>query len=192
MTRWELVRFFLLGGFNLEVQVPADPFEFPPWSETMSFHLRVRIPDGLRVSGPPECLPERLFENTNVIRFASYDANNAYVYFSRADMLQLLANRDSADAEFERLTKRLVARVIEIERRKLPEGSMADLMRRGIRYVYDGLREAIEQVRQKFRVPKIVVRLRLTKGIGILLILLWVVTLLNGMGIPFGLFTFDS
>lgn len=192
LTRAERLFSYLFGGFELETPIPIDPFEFPPWSETNSFHVRIRVPQGLRICGAASVIPSRLFDGTRVAEFSSFDANNAYFYFGKSEIAVLLANRAEIDREYEEVLRTLDEQVKKVQVQTLPEGSGPDLLRKLLEYFYGALREAIQQVHEQARTPHITVRLRPARGIRALLTLLWITTLLALVGILGKFFSFDQ
>lgn len=94
--RWRLARLFFGRRYDFEVPLALDA---PDAAGAQSFHLRVVIPPGLRVVKPVELLPTEVFKGKGLLRFASFDESNLYIYFRRNDIREILDRRDSVKGE---------------------------------------------------------------------------------------------
>ena len=82
LSLWERMRFVFLGKIRFEFGIPFYAFETPPFSTTMSYHLRIRTPSGLRITDRPIPLTERMFKEVKLEGFLNYESDNVYVYLT--------------------------------------------------------------------------------------------------------------
>ena len=96
MTReskgWKLGGLFFGRSYTFEVPLALDA---PEIAGAQSFHVRVVIPPGLRVAPPVALQPNTVFEGNDLLRFASYDESNVYLYLGRNEIQSILKLRDS-------------------------------------------------------------------------------------------------
>ena len=88
---WKLSRLFFGRRYDFEVPLALDA---PHAAGARSFHLRIVVPPGLRVVKPVELLPSEVFAGTDLLRFASYDESNLYVYLRMDEIQTVLDRRD--------------------------------------------------------------------------------------------------
>ena len=100
--------------YDFEVPLALDA---PDAAGAQSFHLRVVIPPGLRLVKPVELRPSEVFRGKGLLRFASFDESNLYLYVRRNDIREILDRRDSVKAE----------RTAELE--EMRSGPQADIVR---------------------------------------------------------------
>ena len=192
LTRWELTLFYLFGSFDVEVPIPIDAFEYPPWSHANSFHLRIRLPPGLRVRGSPKGKPEAFIERTKMLEFSGYDEGNAYLYARQEDLQSLISSREKFDRVYEAETKKVKEYLTDVRGRIGSESRFSRALLAVLRLVIVHALGVLEEAYRATRIPRIVVRVRVGRGIGILLLLLWVVVILSSIMIPLGVLSFES
>lgn len=175
--RWKLARLFLGGHYDFEVPLALDAVEA---SGARSFHLRVAIPEGLRVTPSNQLRPTEVFGGMDLLRFASFDESNVYLYLGNREIGSVLRRRDAIKADRERKLAQAKAQAnVQPER-------VASLQKRfarptAIKWLLDfllGFRGALldwmdtqSKVTMIFNVP-----LYFARGIRPLILFLWVPT----------------
>ena len=89
---WKLGRLFFGRSYIFDVPLALDA---PDIAGAQSFHVRVVIPPGLRVAPPVALHPSKVFEGNDLLKFASFDESNVYLYLGRDHIKAILKRRDS-------------------------------------------------------------------------------------------------
>ncbi len=80
---WGRAKQYLLGRFHYDVPLALDAVRT---AEARSFHIRINVPEGLRVIPPPQPIPEEVFSEYPLGKFSSYDEQNVYLYFGKEEL----------------------------------------------------------------------------------------------------------
>jgi len=170
---WKLARLFFGRRYDFEVPLALDA---PYAAGTRSFHLRVVVPPGLRVVKTVELMPSEVFGEKDLLRFASYDESNLYVYLRMDEIKAVLGQRDLVKrrrtAELEKLRSVPSAETLHVVKHKLMKPTLlkwfVDFLVE-IREIFLRSLDHVSKVHLTVKVP-----LSLARGIPTLIVFLWV------------------
>ena len=170
---WKLARLFFGRRYDFEVPLALDA---PYAAGTRSFHLRVVVPPGLRVVKTVELMPSEVFGEKDLLRFASYDESNLYVYLRMDEIKAVLGQRDLVKrrrtAELEKLRSVPSAETLHVVKHKLMKPTLlkwfVDFLVE-IREIFLRSLDHVSKVHLTVKVP-----LSFARGIPTLIIFLWV------------------
>lgn len=164
-----LLKFLAIGRIRFDVRLPLSAFEDPPWSRTEALHVKLNIPAGLKIRSKTRGVPASLFENTKVLQHVSVEEDSLYTYVSQDDAVTILASRrrvlEEATQEIKELRDFLGS--------DLPPKPGRAPSLRWILTLPGRLRRAREAVQPRLRLLA-----RMSRGMGTLLALLWLVVVL--------------
>jgi len=188
--RWRLARLFFGGRYDFEVPLALDAVD---GAGARSFHLRVVVPPGLRVAGPVELRPENVFGERDLLRFASYDESNVYLYLGRDEVESILKRRDEIKrekvAELAKTKAAARAETLKSLKVKLTKPTVSKWIVDALEGLLDTLVAWMDQeskVHMSISIP-----LAFAAGIIPLIVFLWVPALIMVLAAVYGAMTLD-
>jgi hypothetical protein len=115
-TRYELLWFYLAGRLEIKQRVPFQVLVYAPWAKTHSLHMRLRLPPGLEVKGPPRTDFDEVLKNSHFLRALRGSQSEVYAYLAASEVRSILS-----------------AITTEIKRRETEPAMLTDSM--GFKYV---------------------------------------------------------
>jgi hypothetical protein len=165
----EYLRFFLIGRTYFDVPLHLVAFSAPPWNRTDSLHVRIVLPEGLETEDGPSGLPEAAFAQTSIIDNSTHDSSSTYSYIAASEGEKVLQSCARISEGFEEVGKQFAEQSKSLRKGK---GTLRDFAafigttKKVIRLVGSAVQAKAPQLR---------VRARVSRGIGAIIGLLWVV-----------------
>jgi hypothetical protein len=171
-STWELLRFGLTGGFEIEQFVPFWYIRFPPWHVTESVHIRMRMPPGLEVKGEPRTDFDGALKETHFLRTLQASQAEVYAYLGAFEVNKIL---DAIEGEAVRRDNEIPTYVDSLGMKSV---TFTSPYRRKPRHGPTGIstgRSATRTGTKEYPDLCVVTKAGLSKTMGVLLALFWAI-----------------